>query len=101
MCDKLNAPVWSIIQAVFKKVTLHHGDYKSDNLVGHGNVNPQVLHLDPRVQEEELKQIFGIQVWGRGLQDQRQLLNKVLPFIFHGSAQTEQTFTFCQDMVAV
>ena len=62
MCDKLNAPVWSIIQAVFKKVT-QHGDYKSDNVVtNHGNVNPQVLHLDPRVQEEELKQIFGIQV---------------------------------------
>lgn len=39
MCDKMNLPVWSIIQAVFKKV----------------------LHLDPRVQEEELKQIFGIQ----------------------------------------
>ena len=38
MCDKMNAPVWSIIQAVFKKVT-HHGDYKSDKLVvGHGMV---------------------------------------------------------------
>ena len=32
MCDKLNAPVWSIIQAVFKKVT-QHTDYKSDNVV--------------------------------------------------------------------
>ena len=62
MCDKMNVPVWSIIQAVFKKVN-QHGDYKSDNVVtNHGNVNPQVLHLDPRVQEEELKQIFGIQV---------------------------------------
>ena len=61
MCDKLNAPVWSIIQAVFKKVT-QHTDYKSDNVDGHGNFNQQVLHLDPRVQEEELKQIFGIQV---------------------------------------
>ena len=59
MCDKMNVPVWSIIQAVFKKVT-QHGDYKSDNWVDH--VSPQVLHLDPRVQEEELKQIFGIQV---------------------------------------
>ena len=31
MCDKMNLPVWSIIQAVFKKVT-QHTDYKSDNV---------------------------------------------------------------------
>jgi len=39
MCDKMNKPVWAIIQGVYQKV----------------------LHLDPRVKEDELKEIFGIQ----------------------------------------
>ena len=57
MCDKMNKPVWAIIQGVYQKV---------GNVVDHGDVDvvmvKKVLHLDPRVKEDELKEIFGIQV---------------------------------------